>query len=75
MQSLEPYVKRSADGKTILQILDDMIIQAHYLRTSVGYRHQLWAGALRPSVENRLRRRLARALPGGSQETVCSVWR
>ena len=51
MQSLEPYVKRSADGKTILQILDDMTIQAHYLRTSVGYRHQLWAGALRPSVE------------------------
>ena len=32
----------------------DLSIQAHYLRASVGYRHQLWAGALRPSVETDL---------------------
>ena len=42
------------EGVRDVQIMDDMTIQARYLRASVGYRHQIWAGAWRPSVETDL---------------------
>ena len=42
------------EGTRIVHVIDDMSIEARYVRASIRYRHHVWAGALRPFVEGDL---------------------